>query len=1080
MNKKKLNEEINILKKLLKSKTSELNKVKEELVLCEKKLNNSSQNNSNQNTTKTEEITNKNRFEYALNNIETGAWELDLKKFDSWRMFKHDQIFGYSKPLDEWTYEMFLAHVIPEDRERVDFKFKKALETKTDWNFECRIKRNDNNKIKWIWATGHQEFDAEQNPIKMFGIVQDITDRKKIEIERDLQAERFNMAFNQQFQFMAILSPKGITLEINNLPLDVQGVIKKEYIGNYFWESPTWKKNKKLKEKIKNQVLQAATMNTPLHTEDSFYAEDGKLHTALAAYTGIRDSNNNLKYILVQATDISEQKQAEINLKKKQYYLENAQSLGKIGSWDLNIKQNELIWTDENYRIFGLPIGTPLTYETFLNRIHPEDKKYVNKKWNTAINGGEKYDINHRLLMDDGEIKWVREKADLIFDSSGKCIRGTGFTQDITDKIKAEQKFQAIFESSPAAIYETDENGNCLTVNKKWCELSGLTEEQAKGNGWINAIHPDDRDKISELWYKYAKTGNSWNFEYRFCTPNNKITWVWGTATPLKNENGIITGYIGSNTDLTERLKAEKEIKVNAKKFQTLFEQAGDYCMVMDPNTESGIPIIADVNKAFSKALGYTKEELIGNTVAEIDDDEAKKLSLDRSKRILAGEDLHIETTHVRKDGSTFIVLAHANRIIFEDRPPLIYVTEVDITERKKNELKLRDIQNNLSAIFNNTSDAQLLTQYLGRKKFKIAAVNTAYIKSLQAFGLNVSHNDLVGKFLEDVLLNVIHLNEEVFEYTINYYQQAIDTNQQIKYLETLDINNKIYHSKTSYTPIVQEEDKTKYILYTSHDITKETEAQNKIHKLNTELEQKVKDRTAQLETTNKELETFTYSVSHDLKAPLRGIDGYSKLLQDLYQNTIDEEGKYFLSNIRSSALKMNELINDLLDYSRLERAQMRIEKINIKDFINALTSVYKMELDKENFQLQINIDNIELEVDSKGLSIALRNLIENAIKFTKGTPDPKIIISLKEKPKFWQISIEDNGIGFDMKYKERIFEIFQRLHRAEDYSGTGIGLAMVKKAMHRMNGNAFVKSTQNIGSTFYLNIPKRKNNGKR
>jgi len=249
--------------------------------------------------------------------------------------------------------------------------------------------------------------------------------------------------------------------------------------------------------------------------------------------------------------------------------------------------------------------------------------------------------------------------------------------------------------------------------------------------------------------------------------------------------------------------------------------------------------------------------------------------------------------------------------------------------------------------------------------------------------------------------------------------------------------------------------------------------AEEEIQKLNEELELRVKQRTTQLEDVVKELETFTYSVSHDLKAPLRGIDGYSKLLLDLYGGSLNEEAKSFLSTIRNSTSQMNQLIVDLLEYSRLERSQMRKEKIKIVDIVNVNLSSYNVELNSGNFKFKVNIPDIEIVADSKGLTIALRNLIENAIKFTKGEPEPVIEIGCEEKSSSYVISVKDNGIGFDMKYHQKIFEIFQRLHRIEDFAGTGIGLAMVSKAMQRMNGKVWAESTPGIGSIFYLELPK-------
>jgi light-regulated signal transduction histidine kinase (bacteriophytochrome) len=243
--------------------------------------------------------------------------------------------------------------------------------------------------------------------------------------------------------------------------------------------------------------------------------------------------------------------------------------------------------------------------------------------------------------------------------------------------------------------------------------------------------------------------------------------------------------------------------------------------------------------------------------------------------------------------------------------------------------------------------------------------------------------------------------------------------------------------------------------------------------RLYNELEERVNQRTRQLQAVNKELETFTYSVSHDLKAPLRGIDGYSKLLIDLYGSVLNDEAKHFVGIIRNSTLQMNRLIDDLLSYSRLERSHLRKEKIDFTNFLQSILNTYRKELEEAGIVVETRIPDIELVADSTGLSVILRNFIENAIKFTKNNSVPKIQIVLSDNEDSWIISVKDNGIGFDMKYHGRIFEIFQRLHRAEDFPGTGIGLALVSKAIGRMGGKTWANSAPNEGATFFVEIPK-------
>lgn len=249
-------------------------------------------------------------------------------------------------------------------------------------------------------------------------------------------------------------------------------------------------------------------------------------------------------------------------------------------------------------------------------------------------------------------------------------------------------------------------------------------------------------------------------------------------------------------------------------------------------------------------------------------------------------------------------------------------------------------------------------------------------------------------------------------------------------------------------------------------------ESEEKVRLMNAQLERRVAERTAELQAKNRELETFTYSVSHDLKAPLRGIDGYGRLLEETHAARLDDEGRHFLASVRQATRHMGQLIDDLLAYSQIERRAIILSPVRPKAILDALPCAFRDELRERGVRYEVDLPEQAVAADAAGLAQVLGNLLDNALKFTRGVPEPAIRVEGAVREGKYLLSVRDNGTGFDMKFAERIFEIFQRLHRAEDYPGTGVGLAIVRKAVERMGGRVWARSEPGKGAAFFIELP--------
>lgn len=245
-----------------------------------------------------------------------------------------------------------------------------------------------------------------------------------------------------------------------------------------------------------------------------------------------------------------------------------------------------------------------------------------------------------------------------------------------------------------------------------------------------------------------------------------------------------------------------------------------------------------------------------------------------------------------------------------------------------------------------------------------------------------------------------------------------------------------------------------------------------KVYKMHRELERKVAERTQQLENANKELEAFSYSVSHDLRTPLRAISGYSIMLKEDYEDKLDAEGLRIIGNVIGNAKMMGQLIDELLAFSKLGKKELALTKVDMKHL--AETAVKELLSHEESGKYSISVDAAmpQAEGDNSMLKQVMMNLVGNAIKYSSTKPKPAIKIGAKEEPDRTIYYVQDNGVGFDMAYSGKLFGVFQRLHSIEEFPGTGVGLALVKRIIDKHKGQVWADAVKGEGATFYFTLP--------
>jgi PAS domain S-box-containing protein len=765
---------------------------------------------------------------------------------------------------------------------------------------------------------------------------------------------------------------------------------------------------------------------------------------------------DGIEYSCAIVRDISERKAKEQELREINQQIKTIFDTMQAGIIMVNPEGRITFANQRMAAMFGCTLDE-LLGSGYPEHVHPDQRNLGDERMRRLIAGEIDHVYNERhYLCADGSDFWGHLSGRRLEDADGNLIALLGVIADITDVKKvqyalqeSESRYRNLVNSSFDVIFILDPSGTFRFVSPSWEEHFGYPPSEVVGKPFTPFVHQDDVKPCFDFLQQLlatGKPGTSPPYRVKCADGSWKLFIANGSCFIDAKEEALFHGIA---RDITEQQHLIDMLKASELKYRNLIDATTDAIFIVDMDGH-----FIDVNSAAYTRLGYTRDELLAIPLSQLDPPEFAATVPARLQTVREQGVSVFESAHLRQDGSIMPIEVNCRLHEYEGRQVYFSVIR-DISERKQTEQLLRASEERFRKIIAQSPISMAVVSMDGTIEY----INNC---AVDTFGYQPEDIPHMSNWWLLAYPDAAY-RDKVIARWMGLMEKAIAENRYIERSE-YQVTCKNGALKTMLIFGVLVSDKV-FVMF--EDITERTLAEEKIQRLNSDLEKMVNERTAELLRSNRDLASFCYAISHELHAPVARLKGLSQALQEVWaENPADAE--YCAKRIEVASSELQRVINSVLQLSRLAQSSFVPQSLDLSELVREIADSLVSEAPQRQVEVIIAAD-ITACGDASLVRLCLENLVGNAFKYTSRQPLTRI--EFGRDVASGAFFIRDNGIGFDMAHADNLFEPFIRLHREDEFAGSGIGLATVQRIIERHGGKIWADSSSGVGATFYFTL---------